>query len=270
MTAKSPFPGMDPWMERRWGDVHQALITYARDQMQGRLPSELRALIQERIVVEATPPAPRSFYPDVHVVEDSAHRDSGGGVAVAETEAPPVAAAEPLLVRYQYQPPVEGFIEIVDATSGDRVVTVIEFLSPWNKRPGPGQDEYLRKQRQLLEARTNLVEIDLVRAGRRVLALPENQLPPEYRTTYRISVSRGSRPGHAEAYRASLRESLPAIRIPLRPTDHDVWLELQPLVEQAYRNGRYDQTDYRQDPDPPLDAAEFAWADEILRAKGLR
>jgi hypothetical protein len=272
MTVGSPFPGMDPWLERRWGDVHQALVTYTRDQLQGKLPAGLRALMQERVVLEALPPLTRSVIPDVHVVEQT-RRDSGGGVAVAEAPPAPPAAetdAEPIVVRYHYQPPVEGFIEIIDATSGDRVVTVIEFLSPWNKRPGPGQDEYLRKQRQLLEAKTNLVEIDLVRAGRRVSAVPENYSPASHRTTYRVSVTRGHRPGEAEAYRVSLREPQPRIRIPLRPTDPDVWLELQPLLEQAYRNGRYDLTDYREDPDPPLDAADAAWADEILRSKGLR
>ena len=265
---------MDPWLERRWGDVHQRLVTYSSDQLQGKLPAGLRALVQERIVVEALPPVKASFYPDVHVVEDSRRRESGGGVAVAEAPAAPPAApptaAEPIVVRYPQRPPVEGFIEIVDATSGDRVVTVIEFLSPWNKRPGPGQDEYLRKQRQLLEARTGLVEIDLVRAGRRVMAVPEEEVPPSHRTIYRVTVTRGDRPGEAEVYRASLRDPLPSIRVPLRPTDRDVWLELQPLVEQAYRNGRYELTDYRQDPDPPLDPADAAWADEILRARGLR
>ena len=30
----SPFPGMDPYLEQFWGDVHHALITYARDQLQ--------------------------------------------------------------------------------------------------------------------------------------------------------------------------------------------------------------------------------------------
>lgn len=265
---------MDPWLERRWGDVHQAVITYARDQLQGRLPAGLRAVMQERIVLEALPPSRTTFYPDVHVVEEPLRRESAGGVAVAEAvaeaPAPPAMAAEPILVRYHQRPPVEGFIEILDATSGDRVVTVIEFLSPWNKRPGPGQDEYLRKQRQLLEARTSLVEIDLVRTGRRVMVVPEEQLPPSHRTTYRVTVTRGHRPGEAEVYRVSLREPLPSIRVPLRPTDQDVWLELQPLIEQAYRNGRYELTDYRQDPDPPLDAADGAWADEILRGKGLR
>jgi hypothetical protein len=49
--------------------------------------------------------------------------------------------------------------------SGNRIVTVIEFLSPTNKVRGPGQDEYLKKQSELRQGGVNLVEIDLVRSG---------------------------------------------------------------------------------------------------------
>ena len=43
IAMKSPFPGMDPYLERHWGDVHQALVTYIRDQLQASLPDDLRA-----------------------------------------------------------------------------------------------------------------------------------------------------------------------------------------------------------------------------------
>ena len=69
----NPFPGMNPYLERRWGDVHAALATYARDQIQERLPQGLRARMQERVFVESTDEVllePRqSFSPDVHVYE---------------------------------------------------------------------------------------------------------------------------------------------------------------------------------------------------------
>jgi hypothetical protein len=52
------------------------------------------------------------------------------------------------------------------AQRAGRVITCIEFLSPWNKS-GPGRREYLKKQKALFESRFNSVEIDLVRAGRR-------------------------------------------------------------------------------------------------------
>jgi hypothetical protein len=42
MASSSPFPGMDPWLEQHWGDVHHSIITYARDQLQERLPPGLR------------------------------------------------------------------------------------------------------------------------------------------------------------------------------------------------------------------------------------
>jgi hypothetical protein len=63
---------------------------------------------------------------------------------------------------------------------------------------------------------------------------------------------------------------LPPIRVPLRPTDADVRLDLQSLIDRCYANGRYDDLDYREDPNPPLDAADATWADELLRGKKLR
>lgn len=67
-----------------------------------------------------------------------------------------------------------------------------------------------------------------------------------------------------------LRERLPAIRIPLRPADADVVLDIQPLVEQAYADGRYDDLDYREACRPPLDPDDTAWVDDLLRAAARR
>ena len=63
---------------------------------------------------------------------------------------------------------------------------------------------------------------------------------------------------------------LPSIRVPLRPTDADVRLDLQSLVDRCYANGRYDDLDYRAEPNPPLEAEDAAWTDAMLRVKGLR
>jgi hypothetical protein len=83
-------------------------------------------------------------------------------------------------------------------------------------------------------------------------------------------VRRGCKPDRGEVYAFSLRAPLPTIKIPLRETDPDVPLNLQALIDQSYRNGGYEDTDYRKEPDPPLDAADQAWADELLRSKKLR
>ncbi len=50
----SPFPGMDPYLERRWGDVHIGLLAGISAALQPHLPSDLQSLCQEG----RTPPAP--------------------------------------------------------------------------------------------------------------------------------------------------------------------------------------------------------------------
>jgi hypothetical protein len=67
-----------------------------------------------------------------------------------------------------------------------------------------------------------------------------------------------------------LRKRLPAIRIPLRRADPDVALDIQLLIDLAYRNGRYDLTDYRKPCIPPLEGGDDAWADKLLRTAGRR
>lgn len=257
---------MDPWLEQFWGDVHHRLVNYTCDQLEDRLPPELIARMNERVLVESDAGTTRPIGPDVRVVQQRRPQ-----VPILVAEIPGVAVAEPLLVRLDPEPIVEGFIEIRDTHEEGRVITVIEVLSPTNKLPGPGQRLYLQKQEELREGSVSLVEIDLLRAGQRVLNVRPELLTPHYRTPYLACVLRGSDPATAEVYRIPLRERLPAIRIPLRPDDPDVPLDLQPLVDLAYRKGRYATSiDYRINPDPPLDPDDATWAEGLLSATGLR
>src|SRR5690349_15900943 len=49
-----------------------------------------------------------------------------------------------------------------------QLVTVVELLSPSNKRAGPDRDQYLTKRGQLLASPVHFVEIDLLRGGPRL------------------------------------------------------------------------------------------------------
>ena len=60
----------------------------------------------------------------------------------------------------------EAYLEIRQVGS-DEVVTVLEILSPTNKRPGEGRRQYEQKRLSVFGTLTNLVEIDLLRAGNR-------------------------------------------------------------------------------------------------------
>ena len=274
---KSPFPGMDPYLERHWGDVHQSAITYIRDWLQSRLPSDLRAQIQERVYIDLPKRERTEYYPDVRVVE----RPRGSRVAAPTTALaePPTAKeaensdllpAKPLLIHLDIEPVTEGYVEIIDVKSGHRVVTAIELLSLANKRPGKGRRLYLKKRKDQQSAGVNTVEIDLLRRGRRVLMVGTEQIPPSDRTTYQVCVWRGSQPDLVEVYRVPLRERLPVISIPLRPSDRDVPLDLQAILEQCYRNGGYDDIDYSAEPDQPLLIDDAKWADALLREHARR
>ncbi len=262
----SPFPGMDPYLEAHWRDIHASLIIYTRDALQGVLPGSLRARAEERVLLE-TPQgiAAHPLYPDVRVVEFAARR---GLEALPEAGA---AVETLLLVETEVEGETETFLEIIDRESGNRVVTIIEFLSPSNKSPGKNREEYLRKQQEICASNANLAEIDLNRFGTHTLAFPLERLRPKGRTPYMVCVRRAARRGVAEVYPMPLWERLPTIQIPLRPDDADVPLDLQALVEQCYRNGAYDGTlNYAADPDPPLLGADKQWAAQWLREKGLR
>jgi hypothetical protein len=100
--------------------------------------------------------------------------------------------------------------------------------------------------------------------------LPTARIPVRLRTTYQVCVHRGWEPEYYEIYGVPLRERLPIIRIPLRQTDQDAKLDLQALIDQAYRNGRYHSIDYRSASEPPLEGSDEAWADQMLRTAGKR
>ena len=261
----SPFPGMDPYLEAHWRDVHARLIIYASDALQGVLPKSLRARVEERVLLE-TPEglSGHPLFPDLRVVEFLPRR------GLETRPAAGIAVADPLLVDLDMGPATETFLEIIDRESGNRVVTVIEFLSPTNKSPGGGREQYLRKQREICSSDTNLVEIDLNRFGPHTLAFPLDNLKPQARTAYMACVRRPKRT-KAEVYLMPLWQRLPVVKIPLRPEDSDVPLDLQALVEQCYRNGAYEGTlNYAVDPDPPLFGADAEWAEGWLHEKGLR
>jgi hypothetical protein len=263
-VMRSPFPGMDPWLEFHWRDVHASLIIYIRNQLQRQLPEPLVARAEEDVFVDIDDERSGIVRPDVEVSEDRPEGQDGGGVA---TLAPPVTIAEPLLLRVP-EPEVHRRVEIYDPDSGNRVVTAIEVLSPSNKLPGTARTAYLSKQRDFLRVGVNLVEIDLVREGDWVFSVDEALLPARKRTPYMACVFRATRLAERAVYLISLRERLPRIAIPLRPRDRDVALDLQQVIDEAYETGRYDRTNYQRPLDPPLPPADADWVREVLRKAG--
>jgi len=206
MATRSPFPGMDPWLEQFWGDVHASLATYARDQLNDRLAPGLVARMQERVYIESPILEKRQFSPEVHVSETGTRRKRTSRASSAGA-----AVAEPQLLHVPPVEVTEAYIEIRDARSRNRVITVIEFVSASNKKSKVGRKEYTQKQREVLRSETNLVEIDLLRGGRNVTLAAPGLLHENQREAYHACVRRGTKLETLEYYAFPLRERLPAI-----------------------------------------------------------
>jgi hypothetical protein len=125
---------------------------------------------------------------------------------------------------------------------------------------------------EILSSDANLIEIDLLRGGQRLLPYPELEaavydLAPDYLVLLNRSALREGYWMDFSLYPISLREPLPCILVPLAEDDPDVLLDLQVAFHQTYAGGPYARmVDYTADPEPPLNTEDAAWAGQLLAA----
>jgi hypothetical protein len=261
----SPFPGMDPYLERPevFPDFHDSYITYLRENLQARLPAPYYAAIGRRVWIELSR---RSIGPDVHVIHrgpEPPARAAGGAAGLA-------VVTEPVAVRVPHDEFREPLVEIYANDGGNkRLVTSLEVLSHANKTPGAhGRDLYLRKQRELLEGQVHLVEIDLLRGGMHATAVPLDEARASCGAfDYHVSVHRFDDLEMFFVYPIRLEDRLPTIAVPLLPGDPPVPLDLRAVFDRCYDAGPYArEVGYGADTlIPPLRPEQEAWAERILR-----
>ena len=249
---------MDPYLESHWLDVHGTLITAARAALNRTLPDDLIARSEERLVIDSTDDI-HGLHPDVRVFRPGLSETNEGGIALNA----------PYKLVVDLEPAIERFIRIVQAKD-EQLITVIEFLSPSNKRE-PGLTEFRAKRAELIDAGAHFVEIDLIRTGNWRGLLRPHLCPSDAVEPYRAVIRLGGRRGGAYLYPLPIEKPLGSIPIPLRPNDPLVELDLQALIAQVYAEGRYARTtEYGQPCEPPLEGRAAAWADEMLQAAGKR
>jgi hypothetical protein len=227
---KSPFPGMDPYLEQHWHDVHTSLVFLAKSALQSQLGEELVARNDERVVAITangegeSEPAVERFIEIIDVARDSRV------ITVIEFVSPNNKQPGDGQRKYQQQ----------QQACCDARVNLVEI------------DLTRQGERRLL-----------VRGPQ----LPPGAQTTFSACVCRTWVPRRRQAGgQFELYGLPLRQRLPAIRIPLRPVDADVVFDLQSLIDGAYDAGGYSRTlDYAGPCAPPLDPDDAAWADELLR-----
>ncbi len=225
----SPFPGMDPYLEhpRFFAGLHNALIIFLQDELQRRLPDAYYAQSGQRVWLERSQ---RYVEPDVNVMRERRERpirgSEHGGVAVAEPEVETdLEVAQPVVITVEevvHDEHIEPFLEIHGRWSGqDRLIATIEVVSPANKTPGDeGYDQYRAKQREVLAGQAHLIEIDLLRAGTHVTAMPLDLAREKAgRFDYHVSVHRFDLPKDFFVYPIRLEQRLPVIAVPLLPPE---------------------------------------------------
>ena len=251
----SPFPGMDPYLEGpQWESFHFWFMGDIADALLSAIGPNYVVRPQQRVYVEC--PATDDRRP---IIPDAAVWSSEGESSSTDSGTDATATLTPVKVELAIpEPRKETFLTIRDVETMEEV-TVIELLSPSNKRPGDGRQSYFSKRNDVLGSETHLVELDLLRGGQR---LPFVEPPPG---DYYALVSRSRPRPQADAYAWTVRHALPTIPIPLRSEDPDVLLALQPCFTSRYDRAGYDRTlNYSRPPDPPFNAADAEWATRLL------
>jgi hypothetical protein len=268
---------MDPYLElrQRWPGVHHSLLVALSDALNERLPEDLYATLDLRVYVDVDAGGELVGLPDVTVtrVRESPAYPYQTYAGRAEAE-PPAAAPEPGEIEVELPlPPLirVPYLEVREVESSE-VVASVDLLSPINKRQGDGRRQYEGKRLETLNSRASFVEIDLLRVGEPMpVWLQGRPVTREIPGHYRILVSRGHERPRARLYAFTVRDPIPVFRFPLRSKDAEPEIDLRPLLDGVYDRGRYQaRVNYRLEADPPLDAADAAWAEEHLRAAGRR
>ena len=268
MTAtlpENPFPGMNPYLEvsNLWPGVHNRIIVHLGDTLARQLRPEYSVAVLEQVYVTTDPGA--NGGDSIRIPDAMVLVTAGAGsreTPEAEPERSPDAVAVQLpateLVR-------ERYLE-VRRVDNRQVIALIELLSPTNKS-GDGYKEYLAKRADVLYSPTHLVEIDLLRAGRRMPVIGD--VPNSH---YRILVANARRSEPvADLYPFDFRQPIPDFVMPLGKGSEGIAVNLNAVVNRVYSDGSYDlDIDYQQDPEPPLSDSHRVWLDQLLREKGLR
>ncbi|MCC5652135.1 DUF4058 family protein [Nostoc sp. XA013] len=252
-----PFPGMNPYLEdpELWPGVHGRLIVAIADYLSPQLRPKYFVAIEERIYQTTGDDKLLIGIPDV-IVQNSQ--------TVINCELPNIVVAAPAVQPKIVTVPMpeivkERYLEVRKVGTKE-VVTVIEILSPKNKRKGEGRNAYETKRQRVLGSSTHLVEIDLLRAGEPMLVFGDGT-----QNDYRILVSRAEHRPQSDLYAFNLPDVIPSFALPLRTGDSEPLVDLQSLLTGIYDRTSYDLViDYNQKPVSRLLERDRGWVDVHL------
>jgi hypothetical protein len=245
---------MDPFIESQmWESFHTRYITVLADMLVPKVRPQYTVDVERYVYVTREDEEVESIIAPDAFVADTGHGWRESAATAATVTLQPVRHRVPLPRRRQ------AFL-VIRTRRRDAVVTVIEVLSPWNKKPEAGFAEYLAKRANVLQSTANLVEIDLLRGGAR---LPT--VEPLQKGDFYAFISRPSLRPDVDVYAWTLRDPLPTRPIPLAEGDPDVPLDLQAAFTTTYDRAGYDYSvDYAEKVRPTLSKRDAQWVKSCL------
>ncbi len=174
---------------------------------------------------------------------------------------------QPLFTSIIREQHLEEFIEVRQRTD-NRLVTLVDVVSPVNKTRSQGRAAYLETRKLARTQNASVVEIDLVLQGQPMLDYSRDGLPE---WDYAITVTRCTQPERYEIYTTTLQKRLPRFKVPLASDDRDTVLDLQATFARCYDQGAFGtQIDYKRDPGIKMKDDDLKWLGEVLRLQKLR
>ena len=169
----SPFPGMDPFVEKNplFHELHTQILTAAQIQLQPQLRPKYVARLERHLSEGSVWEGGAELIslerkePELTIATGQPNGHSPSSTALLAT--PAVRVAEEL-DEDELQLRKQRRIVIYVLSSPRLAVPSIELLSPSNKQAGtPGQRRYLEKRSSALHGGLHWIEIDLLRGGER-------------------------------------------------------------------------------------------------------
>ncbi|MEM6395596.1 MAG: DUF4058 family protein [Bacteroidota bacterium] len=224
---KSPFPGMDPYLEgHKWPDFHATYSLGCKRSLVKQLSDQYIVEVEARVYIENIEQEPeKRLNPDVSVVhlDDSPLLDKIN----QSVNLTPVTTVEPLRVPVSHR----QYNLVIRHAEGD-TVSAIEILSPVNKRM-PNLEKYREKRSEYQEKGVHLLELDFLRGGERPF---KSKNWSDY--SYSIQLL-NAHDRKLYLWAIQLWDKLPTVAIPLIRETETVELDLQAVFEDTYESSAY-------------------------------
>jgi len=241
---------MNPYLEHEdaWHNFHEQFPAAAVEMLVPQVGLGYFVKVDEHVYIHEMP-------------EDRRRLWGRADVFLGRTSSQQAPSAMLTAPRQVLLPAVEhvglSYVEIRDPRNR-RLVTVIELLSPSNKKFCQEPLQYLNKRAEILASSTHFIEIDLLRGWQRM------PLAEEVACDYCVMVSRANQRPRADFWPIALRERLPVVPIPLGEGDPEPQLDLQAILHRLHDSCGYARFIYESEPEPALSSADAAWARSLI------